>query len=151
MLGVMIGSACIVLVVTIALAGQHYISGEIEAVGSNIVFAGLQGSTTVASTPLERPDFNRRHGSHTQRVAQSGAGSGNERHSDDRGSGIAEWPVGLVGVTQDFQKIRNLVISRGRYFDDGDFSSREQGLSGDGASRSDGFVRERIRLGGRFT
>src|SRR3984957_15055716 len=52
MLGVMIGSACIVLVVTIALAGQHYISGEIEAVGSNIVFAGLQGSTTVASTPL---------------------------------------------------------------------------------------------------
>ena len=123
MLGVMIGSACIVLVVTIALAGQHYISGEIEAVGSNIVFAGLQGSTTVASTPLTdqiSTDDMEAIRSGSPKVAQV---AGTNDIPMTVISGGAEWPVSLVGVTRDFQKIRNLVISRGRYFDDDDFST----------------------------
>ena len=123
MLGVMIGSACIVLVVTIALAGQHYISGEIEAVGSNIVFAGLQGSTTIASTPLTDQisiDDMEAIRSGSPKVAQV---AGTNDIPMTVVSAGAEWPVSLVGVTQDFQKIRNLVISRGRYFDDDDFST----------------------------
>src|ERR1700685_4178409 len=42
MLGVIIGSACIVLVVTVALAGKRYIVAQIEGVGSNLVYAQLQ-------------------------------------------------------------------------------------------------------------
>src|SRR5215469_3371369 len=38
-LGVIIGSASIVLVVTVSLAGERYIMSEIEAVGSNLVQA----------------------------------------------------------------------------------------------------------------
>ncbi|MGB0000043.1 MAG: hypothetical protein WBQ04_07990, partial [Candidatus Acidiferrales bacterium] len=45
MLGVIIGSACIVLVVTVALAGKRYIVAQIEGVGSNLVYAGLTHST----------------------------------------------------------------------------------------------------------
>jgi putative ABC transport system permease protein len=123
MLGVMIGSACIVLVVTIALAGQHYISGQIEAVGSNIVFAGLQRSNTAASTPLsDRISINDMEAirSDSSKVVQV-AGTNDIPMTVVAGS--AEWPVGLVGVTQDFQKIRNLVISSGRYFDGGDFTA----------------------------
>ena len=42
MLGVVIGSACIVLVVTVTLDRQEIISvAQIEAVGSNIVYANL--------------------------------------------------------------------------------------------------------------
>src|SRR5215510_11040463 len=41
MLGVVIGSACIVLVVTISLVGRQYIVAQIEGVGSNIVYAEL--------------------------------------------------------------------------------------------------------------
>src|SRR5437870_9537243 len=41
MLGVVIGSACIVLVVTISLVGKNYIIAQIEGVGSNIVYAEL--------------------------------------------------------------------------------------------------------------
>src|SRR5215471_12918536 len=40
-LGVVIGSACIVLVVTISLVGRQYIVAQIEGVGSNIVYAEL--------------------------------------------------------------------------------------------------------------
>ena len=39
MLGVVIGSACIVLVVTIGLIGKNYVIAQIEAVGSNLVYA----------------------------------------------------------------------------------------------------------------
>src|SRR5271154_2772994 len=43
MLGVIIGSACIVLVVTVALAGKKYIIGQIEGVGANLVYAEATG------------------------------------------------------------------------------------------------------------
>ena len=123
MLGVMIGSACIVLVVTVALAGQHYISGEIEAVGSNIVFAGLETSSTPANTPrndrISVDDMEAVRKVSPEIVQVAGT---NDIPMTLVASG-AEWPMNLVGVTQDFQKIRNLIISRGRYFDEGDFAS----------------------------
>src|SRR5690348_9082396 len=52
MLGVIIRSACIVLVVTVALAGNKFIIGQIEAVGSNIVYASLQASDIGQSASL---------------------------------------------------------------------------------------------------
>ncbi|HUK30575.1 MAG TPA: hypothetical protein VLV89_05630, partial [Candidatus Acidoferrum sp.] len=39
MIGVIIGSACIVLVVTISLTGRQYILGLIQGVGSNLIIA----------------------------------------------------------------------------------------------------------------
>jgi len=41
-LGVIIGSACIVLVVTVALSGRRYVLQQIEGVGSNLVYAVLE-------------------------------------------------------------------------------------------------------------
>ncbi len=37
-LGVVIGSACIVLVVTVALTGKRYVIVQIEGVGANLIF-----------------------------------------------------------------------------------------------------------------
>src|ERR1700733_7094011 len=58
MLGVIIGSACIVLVVTVALSGKRYIIGQIEGVGANLVHASVihsGGAVTVADevTPAD--------------------------------------------------------------------------------------------------
>src|SRR6202046_4357930 len=57
MLGVIIGSACIVLVVTVALAGKRYIVGEIEGVGANLIHASVihSGPVTLADeiTPAD--------------------------------------------------------------------------------------------------
>src|ERR1700733_7940782 len=49
MLGVVIGSACIVLVVTISLVGKQYIIAQIEGVGSNIVYGQLMHNGTQAA------------------------------------------------------------------------------------------------------
>jgi ABC-type antimicrobial peptide transport system permease subunit len=41
MLGAVIGSACIVLVITVSLSGSRYIIGQIEGVGANLVYGEL--------------------------------------------------------------------------------------------------------------
>src|SRR5947208_3110902 len=41
-LGVIIGSACIVLVITVALTGRQYVINQIEGVGSNLVYASYE-------------------------------------------------------------------------------------------------------------
>ena len=123
MLGVVIGSACIVLVVTVALSGKKYIAAQIEAVGSNIVFAGLEHSTSSQTIALgdqiSLGDLEAIGQSITQVVRVAGT---NDLQMTVVANGKA-WPVALVGVTQGFQEIRNLLIPRGRYFDDSDFST----------------------------
>jgi hypothetical protein len=52
MLGVIIGSGCIVLVVTVALVGKRYIITQIEATGSNLVYAGLTHSNNSSRLTL---------------------------------------------------------------------------------------------------
>src|SRR5436853_3218412 len=50
-LGVIIGSASIVLVVTVALTSQKYVIGQIEAIGSNMVYVELV-SAGITGQPL---------------------------------------------------------------------------------------------------
>jgi len=58
MLGVVIGSACIVLVVTIALIGKTYVLAQIEGVGSNIVYADYGGGTANARSEADEISLN---------------------------------------------------------------------------------------------
>lgn len=125
MLGVVIGSACIVLVVTIALIGKTYVLAQIEGVGSNLVYANYTGGTANARSQADEINLNDmeaiRHLPHvtevagTYDVATSIVVNGQEK------------PVALIGVTQGFQKIRNLLILEGRFFDDLDQTTGAKG------------------------
>src|SRR5271155_5280685 len=53
MLGVVIGSSCIVMVVTIGLAGRQYIIGQIESVGANLVYASLVRAGATRANALD--------------------------------------------------------------------------------------------------
>lgn len=121
MLGVVIGSACIVLVVTVALAGKHFIIGQIEAVGSNIVYASLVstnvGQSVSMGDQISMGDLEAIRRGIPQVVQVAGTHDIQMNVSTPSGAR----PVSLVGVTSGFQQIRNLVIVHGRYFDDGDF------------------------------
>ncbi len=119
MLGVVIGSACIVLVVTISLVGQNYIIAQIEGVGSNIVYAelirtGAQSATLSDEITQSDLDAVRQSVPGVSRVA------GTHDVQMSVVAGGVERPVTLVAVTQEFQAIRNLLVTRGRYFDDAD-------------------------------
>jgi putative ABC transport system permease protein len=121
MLGVMIGSACIVLVVTVTLTGKKYIAAQIEAVGSNIVYASLENSSTsqnlTLGDQLSPGDLDA-----VRQIRQAARVAGTNDLPMTVVAGGKAWPVAMIGVTQGFQQIRNLLILRGRYFDDADFS-----------------------------
>ena len=126
MLGVVIGSACIVLVVTVALTGKRYILAQIEGVGSNIVYAqlvreGPQG-VTAAGDEITYADLEAVRAGIPQVLEVAGT---REIPTVVVVEGI-ERPVNLVGVTLGFQRIRNLVLLRGRFFDSGDMEQRSK-------------------------
>lgn len=126
MLGVVIGSACIVLVVTVSLTGKRYIIAQIEGVGSNLVYAeyerlGPQQPTTL-SDEMTLGDLVAIRNTIPQVIEVAGT-------RDLPGTVVVagiERPVSLVGVTEGFQRIRNLIILRGRFFDHDDMESRSK-------------------------
>jgi putative ABC transport system permease protein len=126
MLGVVIGSACIVLVVTVALAGKRYIISQIEGVGANIVYAelvrtGVSQPATLADE-INLGDLDATKRALPQVVEAAGT---HDLPTTVVVGGVAR-PVSLVGVTQGFQRIRNLVVVRGRFFDQDDTEMRSK-------------------------
>jgi putative ABC transport system permease protein len=126
MLGVIIGSACIVLVVTVALVGKRYIVGQIEGVGVNMIHAELvhtgdaQRITLADEINLADMDAVKAALPHVAVAAGS-----HDMPMTFVVNGVSR-PVSLVGVTEDFQTIRRFLILRGRYFDQDDMNSRSK-------------------------
>lgn len=124
MIGVVVGSASIVLVVTAGLTGGRYVIAQIEGVGSNIVYAERVGRrpTSALADELTMGDLE---------AIRTGVPSvvdvGGSR--DAAGMVIADGvqrAVSLIGVTDGFQRIRNLVIVQGRYFDADELASSDK-------------------------
>jgi putative ABC transport system permease protein len=126
MLGVVIGSASIVLVVTVALTSQRYIIAQIEAVGANLIYAETVHSGAAQPSALgdeiSMADLAAVRAGVPEVVQVAGT---HDINTTVVVHGI-EHPVNLVGVTDGFQQIRNLIISRGRYFDQQDMNSESK-------------------------
>ena len=123
-LGVVIGSACIVLVVTVALTGRKFVLAQIESIGSNLIWVELVRA-------LDRPEALSYELTWSDlEAAQSLPGVTVVAATRDWPMVVvvngAERPVTLIGVTMGFQAIRHLVILRGRYFDADDMQSRNK-------------------------
>ena len=124
-LGVIIGSACIVLVVTVALTGKRYIIVQIEGVGANLIFGE---SVPVQSrferladevTPADLEAIKRT----LPQVAETAGTNDSPMTMVVNGK---SHPIHLVGVTPGFDRIRRLLILHGRYFDDDDLATRSR-------------------------
>jgi putative ABC transport system permease protein len=123
MLGVVIGSACIVLVVTVALAGQRYIIAQIEGVGANIVYAEVvhtSAQPAAMSDEITLEDM----AAARQGIPEVVEVAGSNDFLMNVVIASAEHPVRIVGITDGFQRIRNLVVLRGRFFDNDDMQTR---------------------------
>ena len=124
-LGVVIGSACIVLVVTVALSGRRYVIAQIEAVGSNLVLASLE---TDPNRPVTLQDELSVEDMAAAKASIPGvvAVAGTRGMQSSVMAGSVERNVNLVGVTEGFQQIRNLLILQGRFLDAVDISQRSR-------------------------
>ena len=125
-LGVVIGSASIVLVVSASLTGKRYIVAQIEAVGANVVYAervkssSEQDPVMALSDEMTLADLDAVKTSIPEVVEIAGT---HEIPATVVVQG-AEHSVTLVGVTDGFQRLRNLVILKGRFLDADEMGSR---------------------------
>jgi putative ABC transport system permease protein len=122
MLGVMIGSASIVLVITIASTGKAYVVGQVEGIGANLAYAALDrnGVPTVPGDELSSSDLV----AVRQSIPRVRFAAGTYDIPFDFKLHGKVTRARLVGVTEEFQQIRNLAMVSGRYFDAEDFVSR---------------------------
>src|SRR5215831_10629658 len=124
-LGVIIGSASIVLVVTVALTSKKFVLQQIESVGSNLVWVEMIKTPDKAqplSHELTLDDMEAIRTSVPQVVQVAGV---RELPMSVVAKGV-ERSVNLIGVTQGYQEIRRLLILRGRYFDSTDMERRDK-------------------------
>jgi putative ABC transport system permease protein len=126
-LGMMIGTASVILVVTIGLAGKKYVLRQIESIGVNWVFAeyegGAQGIPGAASDPLTIRDFD----AVMEQVPGISAGSPIVELYDNLPlNGGRQANVHILGVFPDYERVRNLVVTSGRFFDAQDARARNK-------------------------
>jgi putative ABC transport system permease protein len=124
-LGVIIGSASIVLVVTVALTSRKYVISSIEATGSNLVWAELIRNSERAqplSYEITLDDMDAARDT-IPGVAQVAGIS--DMQASVVSHGVVR-PVTLMGVTDGYKEIRRLLILRGRYLDFLDMQMRSK-------------------------
>lgn len=124
-LGMVIGTASVILVVTIGMTGREYILGLLEKIGTNSVELEYSGG---GATPAERArytDYLTREDERAVDQQVPGVMYSSpvlEMHNQlSLGSGVVKDAV-VLGVSPQYQQIRNLIVDNGRFFDDTDDS-----------------------------
>ena len=123
-LGVIIGSASIVLVVTVALTSKTFILAQIESVGSNLVWVELvqrPDKPQPLSYEMTLEDLDA-----VKAIPNVIQVAGTRELPMSVVAGGVELQVNLVGVTEGYQEIRRLLILKGRYFDSADMEMRSK-------------------------
>ncbi len=123
MLGMIIGSASIILVVTLGLTGKQYALGLISSIGPSMIEMQFVGGTvagpdnTVTNDYMTREDMNAVRESVPNVVAASPMLE--VHYTVSIGSGVTRDAM-LLGVSPDYKIVRNLAVTAGRFFDDQD-------------------------------
>src|SRR6202045_3572312 len=117
-LGMMIGTASLILVVTIGMTGRQYVLNQIQAIGANLIYAQYQGGAQrISSTtpdPLTIEDLLAVQQEVPGVTAASPVVNLNERISVGSGR---ERDIAILGVYPEYLRVRNLVVLAGRFFD----------------------------------
>ena len=125
MLGMVIGSASIILVVTLGLTGTQYALNLISSIGPNMVEMQFNGGTVAGPDNTSTPDFMTREDEAAVREAVPGIVASSpmlEVHYEvSLGSGVTKDAM-LLGVSPQYKGVRNLEVVAGRFFDDQDSS-----------------------------
>ena len=124
-LGMVIGTASLILVVTIGMTGKQYVLNQIQAIGANLIYAEYQGGADRNVTPdlLTLDDLQ----SVLQQVPGIAAASPVVPF-DDRVpiGGGKERDIRVLGVYPEYSAVRNLVVVAGRFFDSEDEQARNK-------------------------
>jgi putative ABC transport system permease protein len=126
-LGMLIGTASVILVVTISLTSRDYILEQVEGVGSNIIFAYY--ATSGPDSAIADADYVKladvdviRQELSADIVAATGVMTNFDRMPIDG----KQQDVKVIGTDAAYQSVRNIVSSSGRFLDDSDVTLRSK-------------------------
>ena len=126
MLGMVIGSASIILVATVGLTGKQYALDTISGLGPNKVEMQYSGGVVMGPDNVSTPDFMTIEDMHAVDDAVPGIiASSPMLELNDRisvGSGQTKDSM-ILGVAPQYKQVRNLKVMAGRFFDDQDAST----------------------------
>lgn len=126
-LGMVIGTASLIIVVTIGLTGKQYVMAQIQAIGANLIYAYYEagGNTAVNTTGgndnLTLEDVRAVQEQVPGIQAASPMLDLHDRIPIGRGK---ERDTLVLGVSPEYSTVRNLALLAGRFFDDDDSMSR---------------------------
>jgi len=126
-LGMVIGTASLILVVTIALTGKQYVQRLIQAIGANMIYVeysgGAQRITNSTPDPLTVDDMRAIREQVSSITEASPLTVLNERIAAGSGK---EKDIAVMGAAPEYVRVRNLVVLSGRFFDADDAQSRNK-------------------------
>ena len=123
MLGMIIGSASIILVVTLGLTGKQYALGLISSIGPSMIEMQFVGGTVAGPDNTVTNDYMTREDMAAVREAVPNVVAASPmlevHYTVSIGSGVTRDAM-LLGVSPDYKIVRNLAVTAGRFFDDQD-------------------------------
>lgn len=127
MLGMVIGAASIILVVTIGKTGKQYALNELTSIGPNKVEMQYVGGTIAGPNNTTTPDLMTYEDMNAvlEQVPDIVASSPmlEVHYNVGIGGGVTKDAM-LLGVSPQYKQVRNLAVVSGRFFDDQDTVSR---------------------------
>jgi putative ABC transport system permease protein len=129
MLGMIIGSASVILVATLGSTGKQYALDELTSLGPNKIELQYSGGTVMGPDNTSTPDYMTLDDMQTVLDQVPGIVASSpmlEFHDNvSLGGGVTKSTM-LLGVSPQYRIVRNLVVVSGRFFDDQDALAHEK-------------------------
>ena len=126
-LGMVIGSASLILVVTIGLTGKQYILNLLQSIGTNMVYIEYSGGGTGSINNFQNDYLTREDERAVDEQVSSVMYSSPMLEMHDRISiNGQEKQLLVLGVSPQYKLVRNLKVLAGRFFDDQDEGTHEK-------------------------
>ena len=124
--GLVVGTAAIIIIVSLGLSGRAFVMGQIEAVGSHVIWASYEGNVTAGVAHAINDSINE---SDVEAIAaRTDLFSGVTPLVEMKGSVTVEArsiTIAALGTAPNYIKVRrNVHILRGRFLDRDDLSER---------------------------
>jgi putative ABC transport system permease protein len=124
-LGMVIGTASVILVVTISLTSRDYILEQVQGIGSNIIFAYyVSAGPATATADADYVKMSDVEEIRRQLPADIVAATGVISNFDRILIGGKEQDVKVIGTDQAYQAVRNIISTSGRFLDNTDIEFR---------------------------
>ena len=125
-LGLVIGTASVILVVTISITSREYILDQIRGVGSNLIFAqysaGTNAATQVDADFIKMADVQAVRDQLGSRIV---AATGVMTNYGRLLINSKEQDVSVIGSDEQYAAVRNMLLLAGRFMDESDVRQRQ--------------------------